>query len=293
MLRLLNQLREQQTGGGGTSYILDTYSMTAGWSLRRLATSPTYGIRVSRSSDSAQTDVELPVSGSINLGSIVSAGGNLGTWAGANSVYITKYYNQGNGGTDFDMVQTIIPGKTATIITTGTLETYLGLTNAKHGNDGYVTASGGMTLEGVSGEISAFWVGKSDISSYILDSSISLIHQIIRNRLSTKNLSLVYNAAAGNIQSFTTVADTYIASILSSIKDTSNLQTWRNLDAGNLIALTGTHPTGKTGEMSMNMRENGTSPIVGNFFEALYDKGDQGSNRVAIVDDINAYYSIY
>lgn len=93
---------------GYNKYLFDTQPAKIGYSLRKLSSTQIYGIRVRRSSDNAETDVVLPEMGKIGARSLVSAGGDLSTWKGVSTLYVTKIYNQGNGGSGFDMYQTTI-----------------------------------------------------------------------------------------------------------------------------------------------------------------------------------------
>lgn len=86
-------------------YLLDTYPALLGYSLRKLSSNASYGIRVRRDSDNAETDVTLPATGIINGNSIVSAGGTLSSWKGSANLFIVTLYNQGTGGVNYDLTQ--------------------------------------------------------------------------------------------------------------------------------------------------------------------------------------------
>ena len=59
-----------------------------------------YALRVRRSSDNTETDVEFYNSKEVTLNSTVTAGGTLRDFVGANTAYVTKWYNQsGNSST--------------------------------------------------------------------------------------------------------------------------------------------------------------------------------------------------
>ncbi len=273
---------------------LDVTPMIAGWSFRKLRTAYSgYSVEVRRSSDDAITDVELYAggAGSIDLSSTVAAGGDLGTWASTDTVYIRTFYNQGTSGSSFDQVQTINANQ-ATLITAGTLNIYLGLTNAVFASDGYTTGTG-LTLEGVNGEITAFWVGKPTSIGYGLNAHGSNnVHQIIRMTNSVTFQTLTFDNATGNNTVNIVLADTFIDSILTAIQTTTDLNCWLNTSS-NTIALTGTRPTGRTNNLALCMRSTGGNLLSGNFFEAMYDIEDRTSERVAMRDDINIYYSIF
>lgn len=74
--------------------ILSVYAKEI-WSMRKVVPEATYALRLKRSSDNAETDVELPETGFISWDSIVSAGGDLTTWFGASTTgVVTKVYGQ-------------------------------------------------------------------------------------------------------------------------------------------------------------------------------------------------------
>jgi len=59
-----------------------------------------YALRVRRSSDNTETDVEFYNSKEVTLNSTVTAGGTLRDFVGANTAFVTKWYNQsGNSST--------------------------------------------------------------------------------------------------------------------------------------------------------------------------------------------------
>lgn len=103
-----------------SSYVLDAYpSSVAAYSLRKLKSTATYYAKVRRNNDQVTTDVLVDDTGSLSLSSIVSAGGDLGTWAGVNSVFINTWYDQSGNGFDMPEVGTGGPR----IINSGVLDT--------------------------------------------------------------------------------------------------------------------------------------------------------------------------
>ena len=72
-----------------------TSKLASAISLRRVVSGYTSPIlRVRRSSDSAETDVYFDNNGVVSTNSTVSAGGTLGTWMGADNLYIRKWWDQ-------------------------------------------------------------------------------------------------------------------------------------------------------------------------------------------------------
>ena len=66
------------------------------FSFRRRRSSAVYAAKISRSSDNAETDVLLPAENGnfISMSSMVSSGGTLGSWVGANDAVVKTVYGQ-------------------------------------------------------------------------------------------------------------------------------------------------------------------------------------------------------
>ncbi len=81
------------SGGGGASYLLDTYGgAAAAYSLRKL--SSTYSgnaIRVRRSSDNAEQNIGFNADGSLNTSALT-------TFVGAGNGFVTTWYDQSGSG---------------------------------------------------------------------------------------------------------------------------------------------------------------------------------------------------
>ena len=144
-----NVVNSYRFGGAAPSgYLLDTYTAAGAYSLRKLKTGVTYGIRVWRNSDSSETYVELETSGSIDLNSTVSAGGTLGTWVGANNGKITTWYDQSGNSNDLTQTTTSVMPR---LINSGVLETDGGLSTAYFDTVSWRVFKTGTGLLGISG----------------------------------------------------------------------------------------------------------------------------------------------
>jgi len=90
-VRILNPYRD---GGSAENPIYNNVKEC--YSLRRIKASGVYSVRISRGSDSFETDVILPSNYTdfISLNSEVSAGGTLGNWIGSSDAIIKKFYGQ-------------------------------------------------------------------------------------------------------------------------------------------------------------------------------------------------------
>lgn len=91
--------------GEQSGYLLDDYTAPIGYSLRRLRASSLYSVRLRRPSDNEETNVLLTDSGQMDGNSIVSVGGILSDWATAEVISVVTIYNQGTGGSTYDMTQ--------------------------------------------------------------------------------------------------------------------------------------------------------------------------------------------
>jgi len=86
---------------GALPLLFDTFSNALfGYSMQKLKTGEVHAIRAERDSDNAQTDVELYDTGSIDLSSTVSVGGDFGTWAGSDTCVVVTWYDQSGNGND-------------------------------------------------------------------------------------------------------------------------------------------------------------------------------------------------
>ena len=116
------------------SYLLDTYSATAAYSLRQLKTGVTNVVRVRRSSDNSEQDFTATE----------VTDGTLTTWTGANDGFVTTWYDQSGNGNN-------APQTTASnqprLVNAGVLETKNGLPTVRfdNSNDYLYPASIGLS----------------------------------------------------------------------------------------------------------------------------------------------------
>lgn len=95
------------------SYLVDDYSPTVAYSLRKLSSTATNAIRVRRSSDNTEQDIGFN-------GTELDASA-LTTFVGVNDGFVTKWYNQGTGGATYDAAQASA-GSQHRIVSAGTIE---------------------------------------------------------------------------------------------------------------------------------------------------------------------------
>ena len=108
-------------GGGGTSYILDTYgSAKVAYSLHQLSSTATLSCRVRRSSDNAEQDIGF-VAGDLDTTSLLS-------FVGVGDGFVVKMYDQSGNGND--------------------------ASQSAGGTQRYIVQSGVLTVYGVNGKAS-------------------------------------------------------------------------------------------------------------------------------------------
>ncbi len=82
-------------------------------------------IRSLRDSDNAETDVFPDIFGELSMTSPVTGGGTFSTWVSSDSAFETVFYNQGLGGSTWDLITTTTSFQPR-IVNAGTLETVNG-----------------------------------------------------------------------------------------------------------------------------------------------------------------------
>ena len=87
--------------GGGSSYLLDTYSAESAYSFRKVKSDALYSCEIRRVSDNALASVELEDTGQISLSSTINLGGTLGAWIGSDDGLLNKWYDQSGNSRDF------------------------------------------------------------------------------------------------------------------------------------------------------------------------------------------------
>ena len=107
--------------GGSVQYLVDTYSPTVAYSLRKLSSSATNAIRVRRDSDNAEQDIGFS-GNDLDTTSLTS-------FVGAGDGFVTKWYNQGTSGTSYDASQTTASSQPL-IVASGVVTTFVGGQNA-------------------------------------------------------------------------------------------------------------------------------------------------------------------
>jgi hypothetical protein len=278
--------------GGGTSYLLDTYTAAAAYSLRQLKTGVTNVVRVRRSSDSAESDFTATE----------ITDGTLTTWTGANDGFVVTWYDQSGSGYDLTQVSAAAQ---PFIVSSGTLIT----DNSKACIQNNAAANHNLNNTSVS-------VSIAQRSHY---SVFSMQTQKIDGRIYSFNVgtgsdfnkvnSVVFQQGnSGRNDEFGVFGSSSTSYFLSKgVRSTVTTQTlvcdeisgttgtlYQN---GSSVA-TDTSFTAFTTSTRLYIGAGLVSGSVGNYGDIKYQEfiffdTDQSSNRAAIESDINTYYSIY
>jgi len=263
-----------------TSYLLDTYSAAAAYSLRQLKTGVTSVVRVRRSSDNAESDFTATE----------ITDGTLTTWTGANDGYVTTWYDQSGSGND---VTQSTAGNQPQIVSSGSLVTQDGFGSVSfNGNYKLVYSNPNQnTLTNVS-LFGVYNRGTSTSSnarpiSFVEDPSIGGVQKV--TVAPANDATIRFDGAA-------TAAGTALPStglyLRSTFKCNSSQSEYVN---GSLNLSSSTSVADSSETISIGSGVVGLLDYTydGNICEAIFFHDDQSSNRTAIESDINTHYSIY
>jgi len=275
-------------GAAGVTYLLDTYSAAAAYSLRQLKTGVTNVVRVRRSSDNSESDFTADE----------ITDGTLTTWTGANSGYVTLWYDQAGSNNITQSNASLQPR----IVDAGTLTTRGGKPSVR-----FIGASN----QRIENHSSAF-LNLSDVSFFIVSSSQSTetvgvlsalnnsktatIRILQDSRTATNRNLLVSNGTTTYTADLSTARVNTDQRLLSSFIDSSlNMSAFDNgATGGTNTYVTGTEAaTGLTLGVQYTAVSTPSTPLDGHIQEFIAFNTDQSANRTDIESDINTYYSIY
>lgn len=275
----------------GTSYLLDTYSAAAAYSLRQLKTGVTNVVRVRRSSDNAESD--------FSASDITD--GTLTTWTGANNGFVVTWYDQSGNATDYNLRQTTAANQ-AKIVSSGSLIAF----GSGYGVEFDGSTDGYSTINVVSELSSAEWsysaVHKADTNTTYNaifntasgssgvggDDRILAACGVNSSPLLTivKNTSnVVYSVSASPALSTGTE---YLS--FSAADSSKNFETWINGTTQGSDTWTGVY--NNTG-LWVGYHTAFSQYMDGVIGELIIWGTDESANRTAIETDINGHYSIY
>lgn len=297
--------------------LLDTYSgASAAYSLRRLRSGYTGAlIRVRRSSDNTEQDISYDSNNVLDETALTN-------FVGANSGFITKFYNQGTGSSlDFEMPTATSQPR---IVNAGTIDKKNNKPSIYFdGSNDYMyiaSSTNSMSFLHKTGQKALFIAAQAGTSSnpnaaYVLMSNNSLAststgYGLFYDDRSAvpRNNAIVSNVTTGvqDLFSSNNVNDNYYTpnqlNLLTNLLDNANANTYaRNLlyYNGGTVAATNTFSNSpSTGNASQSFTlgrrdANADFHLVGYVSEIIIYPSDQSSNRTGIRDNINTHYSIY
>lgn len=277
-----------------STLLLDVYpNATAAYSIRKLRETYTgYAIRVRRSSDNVEQNIGFNVSGSLDETALTS-------FIGANSGYITAWYDQtGNG---YDMTQTSATSQPL-IVSSGTINTV----NTKpailfDGNNDFVSSVNSTLANAFNSNfLLNLVINPTNING---GSPLGFNKRIMHSFLDYGNtLQLVINE--GGIDKATSGAGSVSATAGQFYTLNQTLFTFdAAADQGlsnNVVKNTGTSTSGNPGPWLTGTRIGACAqgsgvngPYIGNIQEVVLHYGNQSANRTGIATNINSYYTIY
>jgi hypothetical protein len=244
-------------------------------------------IRARRSSDNAEVDVFVDSNFQLSLSSNITSrtsGTTLGTWAGANSVFVTIWYDQ--SGNNNNATQTS-PANQPTIVASGVLQTNLGKAALLFNGTMSLQATVNWTnlfatytvakLNSLAPAVQAFYRDNGSTNSTGVIAFSSTRSDTYRVRTSILTLSSINSTEFGT----TTKLITLSSDASNGFAYVNNNLRVSNAVSGNVgtIMYIGANGAGNTGGIAGPMSEWITYP--------------SNSNLTAINSNINTYYSVY
>jgi hypothetical protein len=270
---------------GSQTGVLDDYpNASAAYSLRALNSAYTgASIKVRRSSDNAEQDINLLYDGSLNTSSLLS-------FVGSNDGFVTVWYDQSGNNEDASDSNA---NSQASIVLSGVLNTTNGNPAALgQSNSGYTT--GRSIFNGADGTFSGFVVSKLtnqfDGVICLRDSGADLFRYF---NTSSSTFRVQSWANGGGSQVLVTEPISANSDAISSfIRGLDTLSTSSNTLTNSMSGLSA--PLKHTGDnLTVMGFTNGNAGLESYFSEAIMYPSDQTSNRIAIEANINANYNIY
>lgn len=268
-----------------TSYLLDTYTAAAAYSLRQLKTGVTNVVRVRRSSDNAESDFTADE----------ITDGTLTTWTGANNGFVVTWYDQSGNGND--------------------------VTQSTAANQPQLVSSGSVLTKG--GKPRLQFDGSNDSLRYnaviaALDETADATICTVTSGDLANNSGPILSVSTGapstwllvthqnNLPHFT--VDASVSGVVQTSKSTTYsigvqiLQIAVKDASGNSMASFDNGNTGTTNTwngaytnsiLDLGFRSNNSSYFDGDYQELIIFDNDESANRTDIESDINGHYSIY
>jgi len=268
-----------------TNLLLDDYpNAAAAYSLRKLDKDYTgSAIRVRRSSDNAEQDIGFTSSGDLDTGA-------LKTFVGANSGFVTTWYDQ--SGNAINAPQTTAANQPR-IVNAGTVERQ----DTKPSVRFISTSNNFLSMTTMSSNInfSIYIIQKRTSTSDrgIMFGSSNINGGELIAQWNDNNFYLQFNKSGQYVYQFASDNTTGL-NLLSAYNNAGTTTAYRNNTQYSLSSQINFPASGANGfniiggyGIGNNFWSNGFA------FEIIYYQIDQSSNRTGIQNNINTYYSIY
>jgi hypothetical protein len=257
-------------GGGGPTYLLDTYTgAAAAYSLRRLNSAYTGPVvQVRRSGDSAEDTFSATEVGDGTLAAWVTAGG------GTEDGFVKTWYDQSGNGND--------------------------ASQATAGNQPQIVASGAVVLENGKAVVSCngtsqfFTRSTFSVNGFVFFAAKGLVGGVPFQGLTT---SLVVSNTGSTVWSLRKVADATVAIDSTASYFARSVVTFKTLENNCEIFVNGTsegtdNTTNPFGSSDTELFRRVGSYFKGVSHEIIIYSSDQSSNRTGIESNIASHYGI-
>jgi hypothetical protein len=262
-------------------YLVDAYSPTAAFSLRKLSSTSTNAIRVRRSSDNVEQDIGF-VGDDLDTASILS-------FVGANDGRVVKWYNQGIGGATYDYSQSVLIDQpyivaSGVLLETGGKAAVRNTSGAEWLEANTILASDLqiLTFFGVWDYVASgsVWSHRSSVTPLIQIRSENTM-QIRSTGTALQTLSLINN-----------LNQKIVYAKVNNIIPSHAISVNNGAEATNTTLFSGTITSTKE---TIGGSNSGSYTDISQTFiqEIILFTSDESANKTGILTDINSYYVIY
>jgi hypothetical protein len=275
-----------ERGAFASPWVLDNFPATAAYSVRKLASEATASFRVKRISDNTEQDIGFDSSGNLDTGSLF-------TFVGAGTARITDWYDQSGNGNH----TTLAYGNGAELVTAGSLITSNGKPAPYFLSDGtqpdaydtanFISSPSAKTVyvvyepTAVGGNDNVFNLANTTTTNnawkYVAPGEID-------------NNNIYYNTTAAS------AGNQYLANVVQS---GSAMPSDFDLYVNGTFESATSSNSGTIGNIGGRFVMGGSNTTAGGFYYGkiqeiiVFNSQFSASDRLAVENEINGYYSIY
>jgi hypothetical protein len=271
--------------------LLDAYTDSrVAYSLRKLRNAYTgSAVRVRRSNDNSEQDIGF-------VGEAFDTS-SLSTFVGANSAFVTKWYDQSGGARD--AAQTTAANQPR-IVLSGSIEAENGKTSVNFGTNsnnwwldlptGALAASNLCSYFQVA-RVNTFASSNAGVFGPSADNSKGL--EVLQHDVISTPSYLRLNNVAKNSTTNNLWANN-AQGMFTFITNASSTAAWNNTGSVSLLSTTAMGTLNFTGVYAMGRYAGASSNVMsGEWQELVIYQSDETSNRTGIQGNLNGYYGIY